>query len=75
MIPLRFGNVLLWVQDDFTTLRTESCVSQSPSFNPQTLERGCGCVSRNDNDQKHTAKATKERLEKKHIKVRDSLQI
>ncbi len=35
----------------------------------RTLKMGCGWVFQHDNDPKHTAKATKEWLKKKHIKV------
>ncbi len=35
----------------------------------QGIENGCGWVFQHDNDPKHTAKATKEWLKKKHIKV------
>ena len=35
----------------------------------RALKMGCGWVFQHDNDQKHTAKATKEWLKKKHIKV------
>ena len=33
------------------------------------LKMGCGWVFQHDNDSKHTAKSTKEWLDKKHIKV------
>uniref|UniRef100_A0AAY4CGG5 Transposase n=1 Tax=Denticeps clupeoides TaxID=299321 RepID=A0AAY4CGG5_9TELE len=33
------------------------------------LKMGCGWLFHHDNDSKHTAKATKEWLKKKHIKV------
>ena len=35
----------------------------------RALKMGCGWVFQHDNDTKHTAKATKEWLKKKHIKV------
>ncbi|KAI4880648.1 hypothetical protein NFI96_001022 [Prochilodus magdalenae] len=35
----------------------------------RTLKMGCGWVFQHDNDTKHAAKATKEWLRKKHIKV------
>ena len=35
----------------------------------KALKMGCGWVFQHDNDPKHTAKATKEWLKKKHIKV------
>ncbi len=35
----------------------------------RTLKMGCGWVFQHDNDPKHTAKATKEWLKKKYIKV------
>ena len=35
----------------------------------RALKMGCGWVFQHDNDPKHTAKATKEWLKKKHIKV------
>ena len=35
----------------------------------KTLKMGHGWVFQHDNDPKHTAKATKEWLKKKHIKV------
>jgi hypothetical protein len=35
----------------------------------RALKMGRGCVFQHDNDPKHTAKATKEWLKKKHIKV------
>ncbi len=36
---------------------------------PRALKMGCGRVFQHENDPKHTAKATKEWLKKKHIKV------
>ena len=41
---------------------------RQPPPSVRTLKMGCGWVLQHDNDPKHTAKATKEWLKKKHIK-------
>ncbi len=69
-----FGAVfLLRVQDDFTTFRgkwTGPCTVKSwTRTSARTLKMGHGWVFQHDSDPKHTAKATKKWLKKKHIKV------
>ncbi len=65
---LCFGGVfLLRGQDNCTASKgrwTGSCTVRA-----RALKMGCGWVFQLDNDPKHTAKATKEWLKKKHIKV------
>ncbi len=65
---LCFGGVfLLRGQDNCTTSKgrwTGPCTVRA-----RALEMGRGWVFQHDNDPKHTAKATKEWLKKKHIKV------
>ncbi len=61
------GVCLLRGQDNCTTSKgrwTGPCTIRA-----RTLKMGCGWVFQHDNDPKHTAKATKEWLKKKHIKV------
>ncbi len=69
-----FGAVfLLRVQDDFTTLRGKwmgpFTVKSWTRTSARTLKMGHGWVFQHDSDPKHTAKATKEWIKKKHIKV------
>ncbi len=50
---------------------TETCTIRARALKPaRALKMGRGGVFKHDNDPKHTAKATKEHLNKKHIKVR-----
>ncbi len=71
-----FGAVsLLKVQDDFTALRGQwtghvpKILDENLFPSARTLKMGRGWVFQHDNDPKHTAKATKEWLKKRHIKV------
>ncbi len=49
---------------------TGPCTVRATALKPVwALKMGCGWVFQHDNDPKHTAKATKEWLKKKHIKV------
>ena len=68
---LCFGGVSqLRGQDDFTVSRggwLGPCTGKFPSV--RALKMGHGWVFQNDNDPKHTGKATKEWLKKKHIMV------
>ncbi len=62
-----WGCFLLRGQDNCTALKgrwTEPC-----TVGARALKMGRGWVFQHDNDPKHTAKATKEWLKKKHIKV------
>ena len=70
------GNLILW--GDFSANRIEGRMNGAmyreilgdnllPSV--RLLKMGRGWVFQHDNDPKHTAKATKERLKKKHIQV------
>ena len=65
---LCFGGVSqLRGQDDFTVYPEILGDNLLPSV--RALKMGRGWVFQHDNDPKHTAKATKEWLKKKHIKV------
>ena len=71
---LCFGGVSqLRGQDDFTISRGGWMGPCTGKFWPKTsvraLKMGRGWVFQHDNDPKHTAKATKELLKKKHIRV------
>ncbi len=71
---LCFGGVfLLRGQDNCTASKgrwTGPCTVRSRALKPaRALKMGRGWVFQHDNDPKHTAKATKECLKKKHIKV------
>ncbi len=71
---LCFGGVfLLRGQDNCTTSKgrwTGPCTVRARALKPaRALKMGRGWVFQHDNDTKHTAKATKEWLKKKHIKV------
>ena len=71
---LCFGGVfLLRGQDNFTALFDGAMYCQILGENllpsARALKMGRGWVFQHDNDPKHTAKATKEWLKKKHIKV------
>ncbi len=73
------GNIMLWGvfllrgQDNCTASKgrwTGPCTVRARASKPaRALKMGHGCVFQHDNDPKHTAKATKECLKKKHIKV------
>ncbi len=69
---LCFGAVfLLRGQDNSIASKgrwTGPCTVRARALNPaRALKMGHGCVFQHDNDPKHTAKATKEWLKKKHI--------
>ncbi len=71
---LCFGGVfLLRGQDNCTASKgrwTGPCTVRARALKPaRALKIGRGWVFQHDNDPKHTAKATKEWLKKKHIKV------
>ncbi len=71
---LSFGGVfLLRGQDNCTASKgrwTGPCTVRARALKPvRALKRDHGWVFQHDNDPKHTAKATKEWLKKKHIKV------
>ncbi len=71
---LCFGGVfLLRGQDNCTASKGRwmgPCTIRAKALKPaRTLKMGRGWVFQHDNDPKHTAKATKEWLKKKHIKV------
>ncbi len=71
---LCFGGVfLLRGQDNCTASKgrwTGPCTVRARALKPaKALKMGRGWVFQHDNDPKHTAKATKEWLKKKHIKV------
>ncbi len=73
------GNITLWGvfllrgQDNCTASKgrwTGPCTIRARALKPaRALKMGRGWVFQHDNDPKHTAKATKEWLKKKHIKV------
>ncbi len=73
------GNIMLWGvfllrgQDNCTASKgrwTGPCTVRARALKPaRALKMGRGWVFQHDNDPKHTAKATKEWLKKKHIKV------
>ncbi len=73
------GNIMLWGcfsakgQDNCTASKgrwTGPCTVRARALKPaRALKMGHGWVFQHDNDPKHTAKATKEWLKKKHIKV------
>ncbi len=75
------GNMLLWGvfllrgQDNCTASKgrwTGPCTVRAWALKPvRALKMGRGWVFQHDNDPKHTAKATKEWLKKKHIKVQE----
>ncbi len=67
------GNIMLW---SFFLLRGQDNCTASKGWwtgpctvRARALKMGRGWVFQHDNDPKHTAKATKEWLKKKHIKV------
>ncbi len=71
---LCFGGVfLLRGQDNCTASKgrwTGPCTVRARALNPaRAMKMGRGWVFQHDNDPKHTVKATKEWLKKKHIKV------
>ncbi len=71
---LCFGSVfLLRGQDNCTASKgrwTGPCTVRARALKPaRALKMGRGWVFQHDNDPKHTAKATKEWLKKKHVKV------
>ncbi len=71
---LCFGGVfLLRGQNNCTASKgrwTGPCTVRARALKPgRALKTGRGWVFQHDNDSKHTAKATKEWLKKKHIKV------
>ncbi len=71
---LCFGGVfLLRGQDNCTASKgrwTGPCIVRARALKPaRALKMGRGWVFQHDNDPKHTAKATKEWLKKKHIKI------
>ena len=74
---LCFGGVfLLRGQDNFTASKGSmdgamyrQILGENLLPSARALKMGCGWVFQHDNDPKHTAKATKEWLKKKHIKV------
>ncbi len=71
---LCFGGVfLLRGQDNCTASKgrwTGPCTVRARALKPaRALKMGRGWVFQHDNDPKHTAKATKEWLKKKHIKI------
>ncbi len=68
---LCFGGVfLLRGQDNCTHQRNDGCTVRARALKPtRALKMGRGWVFQHNNDPKHTAKATKEWLKKKHIKV------
>ncbi len=73
---LCFGCVfLLRGQDNCTASKgrwTGPCTIRARALKPaRALKMGHGWVFQHDNDSKHTAKATKEWLKKKHIKVQE----
>ncbi len=75
---LCFGGVfLLRGQDNCTASKgrwTRPCIVRARALKPaRALKMGRGWVFQHDNDPKHTAKATKEWLKKKHIKVLSGL--
>ncbi len=71
------GDFLQRVQDDYTVLRgvwlggghVSRDFGQQPSSSVRALKMGRGWVFQHDNDPKHTARATKKWLRKKHFKV------
>ncbi len=73
------GNIMLWSvfllrgQDNCTASKgwlTGPCTIRARALKPtRALKMGRGWVFQHDSDPKHTAKATKECLKKKHIKV------
>ncbi len=71
---LCFGGVfLIRGQDNCTTSKgrwTGPCTARARALKPARALKMCrGWVFQQDNDPKHTAKATKEWLKKQHIKV------
>ncbi len=64
-------------QDNFPASKgrcTGPCTVRARALKPaMALKMGRGLVFQHDNDPKHTAKATKEWLKKKHIKARSGL--
>ncbi len=74
---LCFGGVFLLRGQDICTASkgrwTGPCTVRARALKPvRALKMGRGWVFQHDNDPKHTAKATKEWLKKKHIKVLES---
>ena len=75
------GNLMLWGvsqlggQDDFSIegringAMYREILGDNLLPSVRAMKMGCGWVFQHDNDPKHTAKATKEWLKKKHIKV------
>ncbi len=73
------ANIMLWGafllrgQDNCTASKgrwTGPCTVRIRALKPaRALKTGCGWLFQHDNDPKHTAKATKQWLKKKHIKV------
>ena len=76
------GNIMLWgcfsakgtgrlhrVEGKMDGAKYREILSENLLASARTLKMGRGWVFQHDNDPKHTAKATKEWLKKKHIKV------
>ncbi len=67
------GNIMLW--GCFSAKRHDNCTTSKGwwtgpcTVRARALKMGRGWVFQHDNDPKHTAKATKEWLKKKHFKV------